>query len=168
MGFLGLGASFDVGSGVVPIDFGAGATTGHRVHLQNYGAVAFFGFINNGTAAENPTFTLQEHDTATGGVSQNLVVVDEFWQKEELALDGDEVWARVAQTAAATVTDVTWDDANEVLFGFKVEAEELTDGFEWLSVNVDDPGVAHVGCVFYVMYDLKIQRAPQNLIQPNV
>jgi hypothetical protein len=167
MSRLGLGAGFDIGSVVVPIDFGAGASTGHRIHLENYGAVCFVGYLNNGTAAENPTFTLQEHDAATAGTSQNLAVIDEYYKKEEAILDGDETWTRVAQAAAATVTDATWDDANEVVVAFEVRAEQLSDGFEWVSVNVDDPGIAHVGAVLAIMYDLKVQRAPQNLPQPN-
>ena len=167
MSRLGLGAGFDVGSVIVPIDLAAGANTGHRIHLENYGAVAFVGYLNNGTAAEAPTFTLQEHNAASGGTSQNLAVIDKYYQKEEAALDGDETWTEVTQTAAATVTDADWDDANEVVVVFEVRAEQLSDGFEWVSVNIADTGTAHVGAVLAIMYDLKVQRAPQNLPNPN-
>lgn len=167
MSNLGLGADFDIGSQIVPVDLADGANTGHRIHLMNYGAVTFVGYLATGTAAEVPTFTLQEHDALTGGTSANLVVIDEYWQKEEATLDGDETWTRVAQTAAATVTDADWDDANEVLVVFKVRAEQLSDGFEWVSVNVADTGTAHLGCVFAIMHDLKVQRSAQNLVQPN-
>jgi hypothetical protein len=163
----GLGADFDIGTQIGPVDLADGANTGHRIHLMNYGAVTFVGYLGVGTAAEAPTFTLQEHNANTGGTSQNLAVIDEYWQKEELALDGDETWTRVAQTAAATVTDADWDDANQVLVAFKVRAEQLTDAFEWVSVNVADPGTAHIGTVFAIMHDLKTQRTAQNLVQPN-
>ena len=167
MSNLGLGADFDVGSQIGPVDLQDGASTGHRIHMMNYGAVTFIGYLGVGTAAEAPTFTLQEHDAATAGTSANLVVIDEYWQKEELALDGDETWTRVAQTAAATVTDADWDDANQVLVAFKVRGEQLTDAFEWVSVNVAQPGTAHIGTVIAIMHDLKVQRSPQNLVQPN-
>lgn len=164
---LGLGADFDVGSQIGPVDLATGANTGHRIHLMNYGAVTFVGYLATGTAAENPIFTLREHNANTAGTSQDLAVVDEYWQKEEASLDGDETWTRVAQTAAAAVTDVVWDDANQVLVAFKVRAEQLTDAFEWVSVDIASLSTAHIGVVFAIMHDLKVQRSPQNLVQPN-
>ena len=167
MSNLGLGADFDIGSQIGPVDLGAGTNTGHRIHLMNYGAVTFVGYLATGTAAENPTFTLREHNAATAGTSQDLAAVDEYFQKQEATLDGDETWTRVAQTAAAAVTDVVWDDANQVLVAFKVRGEQLTDAFEWVSVDVADTGTAHIGVVLAIMHDLKVQRSPQNLVQPN-
>ena len=167
MSFLGPGVDFDIGSQIVPVDLATAANTGHRIHLENYGGVSFVGYLATGTAGQAPTFTLQEHTAATGGTSTNLVIIDEYWQKEEATLDGDETWTRVTQTAAATVTDADWDDANQVLVTFKVRAEQLSDTYEWVSVNVADTGSAHLGCVFAIMYDLKSQRALQNLAQPN-
>ena len=162
-----LGQDFDIGTGIIPVDLADGTNTGHRLHLKNYGGVCFVGYIAVGTAAQAPTFTVQEHDAATAGTSQNLVVVATYYEKTELALDGDEAWAKSTQTAAATVTDATWDDAGQSLIAFEVEADQLSDGFDWLSVNIGDPGTAHLGCVFHVMYDLATQRAPANLAQPN-
>ena len=164
---LGLGANFDIGSQIGPVDLQTGANTGHRIHLMNYGAVTFVGYLATGTAAQAPTFTLQEHDALTGGTSADLVIIDECFQKEEATLDGDETWTRVTQTAVATVTDADWDDANQVLVAFKVRAEQLSDTFEWVSVNVGQPGTAHIGCVFAIMHALKVQRSPQTLVQPH-
>ena len=164
---LGLGADFDIGSQIGPVDLATANNTGHRIHLMNYGAVTFVGYLGVGTAAEPVTFTLREHNANTGGTSQDLVVIDEYWQKQEATLDGDETWTRVAQTASASVTDAVWDDANQVLVAFKVRGEQLTDAFEWVSVNVDYPGTAVIGAVFAIMHDLKVQRSPQNLVQPN-
>ncbi len=163
---LGLGSSYDVFTQIIPVDLGAGANTGHRIHMENYGGIGFFGYITTGTAAEAPTFVLQEHDAATAGNSQDLDIVVEYYQKEEAVLDGDEAWVAVTQ-AAGDVTDADWDDANQVLVGFQVFAEQLTDAFEWVSVNVADTGTAHIGCVFGIGFDLKVQRAPANLAQPN-
>lgn len=162
-----LGRLIDIGSAIVPIDLAAGANTGHRLHMKNYGGVAIVAAFNNGTAAEAPTFDLQEHDAATGGNSQDLDIVSTYYTKTEAALDGDEAWAKVTQVAASEVTDATWDDANEGVVVFEVLSEQLSDGFEWVSVNVADVGTAQVGAVFYVMFDLKVQRAPENLAQPN-
>ncbi len=167
MGDTGLGFGFDIGSVIVPIDLQDGTNTGHRIHMMNYGAITFVAYIGIGTAAQAPTFDLQEANALTGGTIQDLDVVDEYWQKEEATLDGDETWARVTQTAASEVTDADWDDANQVLAAFTVRAEQLSDGYEWVTIVVAQPGTAHIGCVFAIMHDLKVQRAPQNLVQPN-
>lgn len=162
-----LGQDFDILDIVTPVDLGAAASTGNRVHMSNYGTITFACSLNNGTAAQAPTFTLQEHNAASAGTSQNLVVIDTYYQKEAATINGDEAWVEVTQTVAATVTDADWDDANQVLCAFSVEATDLSDGFEWLSVNVDDPGTAHVGAVWAVAGDLKFQMKPSKLAQPN-
>lgn len=163
----GLGRAFDVCSGVVPKDFGSSAQTGHRLHMKNYGGVAIVLFLDNGTAAENPTLTVQEHTAASGGTSTNLVVIDTYYTKTEAQLDGDETWTKGTQTAAATLTDADWDDALEVLAVVEVQANELSDGYEWISANLDAPGTAHVGGILYIPYDLDVQRKPENLEAPN-
>jgi pyruvate carboxylase len=168
LSILGLGASFDVLTSIIPVDLADGDSTGHRIHMENYGGVAFVGYIAVGTAAQAPTFILQEHDAATSGNSQDLDVVAEYHEKTELELDGDEAWATTAQTADSDVTDPTWDDAGQSLVVFQVRAEQLTDTFEWVSVNVADPGTAQLGCVLAIGFDLKIKRAPANLAQPNL
>ena len=166
MSVRGLGMDFDIGTAIVPIDLAAGANTGHRLHLKNYGGVAVVACFNNGTAAEAPTIVFREANAATGGTIQDLDVVTTYYKKEEAALDGDEAWTKVTQTAG-DITDADWDDANEVLLVAQVNASELSDDFEWISVNIADTGTAQVGAVFYVMYDLRVQRAPENLPQPN-
>ena len=163
----GLGRAFDVLSQITPVDLGTAANTGHRVHMKNYDSIAFVTLLAVGTAAEAPTITLQEHTALTGGTSTNLVVIDEYWEKTEAVLDGDEVWARTAQTAAATVTDATWDDAGQSVIVFEVQADSMSDGYSHLSVNIADTGTAHIGTVFAIGYNLRVKRTPANLPQPN-
>ncbi len=163
----GLGRTFDVLSQIVPVDLADGANTGHRIDMKNYGSLAFVYYTAIGTAAEAPTITLQEHTAATGGTSTNLVNIDEWHEKTEATLDGDETWTKVTQTAAATATDATWDDAKQVLMVFEVHADELSDGYEWLSVNIADTGTAHLGCVLVIGHNLRVQRTAGNLPQPN-
>ena len=162
-----LGFDFDVLTQIIPVDLADGNNTGHRIHMKNYGGVCFVGYITTGTGAESPTFDVKEHDALTGGNSQDLDVVATYYQKEEATLDGDEQWVKVTQTAASEVTDVDWDDANQLMVAIEVEATQLSDDFEWLSVDVADTGTAHIGCVFAIGYDLLEQRAPDSLVQPN-
>lgn len=163
----GLGRIFDVGSMIMPVDLATGANTGHRIHLRNYNAITFVAAFNNGTAAEAPTITLQEHTAASAGTSTDLAVIDTYYKKEEASLDGDETWEEVTQTAAATITDADWDDANQVIVAFCVDGTQLSDGYEWISVNIADTGTAQVGAVIAIMHSLDIQRRPDLLADPN-
>ncbi len=167
MGNTGLGFGFDIGTVVVPIDLADGTNTGSRIHMMNYGAVTFVCYLNNGTSGEAPTFDVQEATANTGGTIDDLDVIDEYWFKMDTALDGNETWTRATQSAASEVTNAVWDDANEVIVAFTVRAEQLTDGYEWVTVVIGDTGTLHLGCVLAIMHDLKVMRAPQNLVQPN-
>jgi len=161
------GQDYDVCSVITPVDLATGANTGHRINMGKCGGVTFFGYLNTGTAAQAVTFTLQEHDAASAGTSQDLDVVDVYWQKEEATLDGDEVWVEVTQIADAAVTDADWDDANQVLVAINVSAKDLSSGFTHLSIDVADPGTAHVGCVFAVREELHHKGKPDALAEPN-
>lgn len=169
---MGLGKDFDILHGVASIaDLAAGANTGARVHMRNYdtlGVVLSKGVASAGT--DTAVVTLQEHNAATAGTSQNLAVIDEFYIKSEATLDGDEQWVRSTQAAAATVslTGATYA-ATQLLLYFSVQSQSLSAGFEWLSVNIADPGTGGTipGAVLYVASGLKIQRRPDLLAQPN-
>ncbi len=165
-----LGKNIDVFHQFVPSDIAAAAKTGARINMKNYQKVTFVGYFGAGHAAEPPTITLQEHTLYTGGTSTNLVVIDEFYTKSEASIDGDEAWVKVTQTAAATITDATWDDALEVLCCFTVDADALSDGYEFLSCNVADVGAggtAKYSAMLAIGTELRVSRTPANLPQPN-
>jgi len=163
----GLGRLFDLSTGAVPVDLAAAAVTGKRVHLRNCGGVTIVVFKGAGTAAEDPTFDLQEHNASTGGTSQDLDIIDHFYLKQEATLDGDETWTRVAQTAASEVTGNGTSAEEQAIYVFEVDATKLSDGFEWVSLNVADVGAgAQLGAILYILRDLHVQRAPANLAAP--
>lgn len=168
----GLGHDFDICHAVAPVaDLAGGAQTGARLHLKNYGGVAIVG-IMGAVSAGTDTFVpdVQEHNAATGGTSQDLDVVTEWFIKQEATLDGDEAWARVTQTAASEIslTGATYAAAQLIVVA-QVDTSSLSDGFEWISVIQADPGVGgtRAGCYLYIPYGLRVQRTPQNLAQPN-
>jgi hypothetical protein len=165
-----LGRLFDVMNGWDPQDMAAGAITGKRVHLKNAAAVTILVFKEPGTAGEDPTFTLQEHSAASSGTSQNLAVITHYYYKKNGSgsLAGTETWTKATQAAAATVTDATWGESG-VLLAIEVNATQLSDGFEWVSLNSADTGATagdFASCV-YLLHDLAVQRGPANLAQTN-
>ncbi|MBC2903147.1 hypothetical protein [Streptomyces cupreus] len=164
-----LGRLFDISTGFVPVDMQT-AQTGKRVSLRDCGGVTVVLFKAAGTAGDDPTLTLKEHTASTGGTSQNLAIIDEYWIKTEATLDGDETWTRETQAAAATIADPGGDgtsaEAQQIVV-FEVDGRQLSDGYSYISVDVADTGTnAQLGCVLYLLRDLNSQRTPANLAAP--
>lgn len=168
-----LGNVIDIGSGIVTVaDLAAGANTGHRLHMRNYDTVGVLFHKNiHSAGTDNIVLTLQEHNAASAGTSQNLAAITDFYVKSEAALDGDEAWVENTQAAGATLTlaGATYGPLQALVY-FDIEAGALSAGFEWISVNIADPGSGGTipGGVFYIMSGLKIQRRPDLLAQPNL
>lgn len=173
MSSWGLGNKFDVLS-VIPViaDIAAGANTGHRIHMRNYEGVAFVfhkGVASAGT--DTVTLTVKQHNANTGGTSADLVAIDTFYMKSEASLDGDEVWTETTQTAAATValTNAVLPAANQGIVVVQVMAEKLSAGYEWVSLDIADPGSGGTipGTVLAIAFGLKFKRLPSLSPQPN-
>lgn len=173
----GLGKDFDVLHGIAPVLLATGANTGARVHMRNYSGLAIVAYFGVGTAAEPVTINVKQHTAATGGTSSDFDVagvatttpITEYYVKSEATLDGDEQWAKVTHDASNTITNADWDDALQGLVVVQVNASDLADGYEWVSADIPDTGstAGHPGCLLYIGYGLKHQRAPESLVQPN-
>lgn len=168
-----LGFVFDISIGINPVaDLAAGANTGKRIHMRNYDALGVLLFKNAASAGtDDVVITLQEHNANTGGTSQNLAAITSVYRKSVASpLLGTEQWNEVVQAAAATYTiaGATYA-AHQGLWFFEIESGNLSAGFEWLSVNIADPGAGGtiLGGVIYIPSGLKIMRRPDLLAQPN-
>jgi len=169
----GLGNVFDITTGINPVaDLAAGANTGKRVHMRNYQTCGILLTKNAASAgSDDVVITLQEHNANTGGTSQNLAAITDWYRKSVASpLLGTETWTEATQAAGATLTlaGATFATHQQIVF-FEIESDSLSAGFEWLSVNIADPGSGGtiLGGVFYIMSGLKIMRKPDLLAQPN-
>lgn len=168
----GLGRLFDVGSVVAPIaDLAAGANAGHRIHMKNAAAVTFVAYLGVVSAGTDTTvLDTQEANASTGGTSRDLDVVTNYYYKAEATLDGDETWTKVTQAAASEIslTGATFA-AQQMIVVWTVSANSLSDGYEWLTVDIADAGAGGTrpGCVLALLHDLAVKRAPANLAQLN-
>lgn len=166
----GLGRLFDFSVGFSPVDMSSAANTGKRINLRMYGGVEVVLFKAAGTAGQDPVLTLKQHTASSGGTTANLAAIDHYYVKSETTLDGDEQWTRVAQTAAATITDpggAGTSAEEEQIVVIPVNATSLTDGYDYISLDVADVGAnAQLGCVLYVARDLAAQRSAANLVAP--
>lgn len=116
-------------------------TSAVRVNLE---AATGITFVLIGATSGNAT--IQEHNAASSGTSQNLAVVTRYYTQ------ASGVWTKVTQAAAATVTAATGG-----LLAVYIGASQLSDGFKYISISHAS------GSFVYVLHDLNVQRAPANL-----
>lgn len=169
----GLANAFDLCIGInLVADLAAGANTGKRIHLRNYDSVGVL-LVKNAASAGTDDVVIQarEHNANTGGTSQNAAaVITEWYNKNATTLAGTEAWTKTTQTAGSSVTiaGATYA-AKQVMAYFEFNAGSLSDGFEWFSVDIADPGAGGtiLGGVFYIPSGLRISRSPELLAQPN-
>lgn len=169
-----LGNVLDISVGINNVaDIAAGANTGKRIHMRNYDTLGIL-FMKNAASAgtDDVIITLQEHNANTGGTSQNLAAIGDWYRKSVASpLLGTETWTEtLVATPLATLTLAGASfAAHQQLVYFDVEAGALSAGFEWLSVNIADPGAGGtiLGGVIYIPTGLKILRNPALLAQPN-
>ena len=160
-----LGRLFDITVQAMPVDFTA-AQTGKRIHMKNCEGVLFLLVkATDGGTTDDLALDLQEHDASTGGTSQDLDIITDFFSKTETALDGDETWVRTTQAVASEIAAIAGIAELEALLVFEVRASQLSDGFEWLSVNVPDLGSTDVQrvTIIYILSNLFAERKPENL-----
>jgi hypothetical protein len=168
-----LGRLFDIGTGWVPVDLNtADGATGKRIAMSGFDAITFVVFLAVG-ATDDVVLDLQQHTAYTGGTSNDLDAaavststgVDHYYIKSEAALDNDEAWAKVTQTAASeiTLTGATYGD-KQCIVAIEVSGSQLGDGYSHVSLNAaTTTATAHLGACLYLPHELRYQRKPANL-----
>ncbi len=158
-----LGRLFDITNGLSIVDLNTGANTGLFINMKNAEICTFVFFAAAGTAGADLVFDLQESTALSGGTTQDLDIITDWFKKEETTLDGDETWTRVSQSAGSEVTVTDTGADVQQIYVFEVLASQLSDGFKYLSLNVADASQAKIGGILAIMSSLKVQRKPENL-----
>ena len=165
----GLGRLFDLSTGWSPVDAQT-AQTGKRVSLKNAAGCTIVVIKAVGTAGDDHSYDLQQHTASTGGTSADLDIVSFYYLKDELALDGDETWSKVTQTAASEITEAGaagTSAEHEQILVIEVEGTQLSDGYDYISLNSGGEGSnAQLSTCLYILRDLNVQRKPANLVAP--
>lgn len=161
-----LGRLFDIGTGWVPVD-AQSAQTGKRVSLQNAGGCTIVVFKAAGTAGDDHSYDVQQHTAYTGGTTADLDVVSYYYVKQETALDNDESWSKITQSAASEITDAgaagTSAEQQQIVV-IEIDAAQLSDGYTHISLNSGGEGSnAQLSGCLYILHDLHVQRTPANL-----
>lgn len=161
----GLGRLFDIGL-VCPPAATNGAVTGQRVHMVNAGAVSFVLIGGVATGGDDLQVDVQQHTVGTGGTPADLDVVTRAYYKSAVTMTNAETWVKHTQAAASEVaiSAAANTDIQQNILVVSVNAESLSDGYEWVSLNVPDLGAGDKTlCVIAILHDLRVQRAPENL-----
>lgn len=161
-----LGHLFDVAVAMAPRDLSAGANTGLRIDMRKATTCTFYVLAGAGTAGDDLLVDLQEHNASSGGTSQDLDIITEYFKQSETTLDGDENWTRITQAAASETADATGTTAEEQnALVIEVRHDQLSDGFKWISLNIPDLGAAGTkfGGVIAILSGLRQQGKPERL-----
>lgn len=159
-----LGKDFDIGSAVAVKDLDGGAQTGKNIYMGDCEGVTFVVFKGIGTT-DDLALDLQEIE-AVAGTPRDLEIITEYFTKSATTvLVGTEVWVKTTQSAASEITAIADSAEKEMILAFDVRADQLSDGYEYLTVNTPDLGsaAAQWGGVLAIKWGLKVQRAPENL-----
>lgn len=164
-----LGRLFDLSTGWSPVDAQT-AQTGKRVSLKNSGGCTIVVIKAAGTAGDDHSYDLQQHTASSGGTTADLDIVDYYYLKDEVTLDGDETWSRLTQTAASEITEAGaagTSAEHEQILVIEVDATQLSDGYDYISLNSGGEGSnAQLSTCLYILRDLAVQRKPANLVAP--
>lgn len=164
-----LGRLFDVGLGWAPVD-AQNAQTGKRIFMGDASGCTILVIKGAGTAGDDHSYDLQQHTAYTGGTTADLDCTSYYFVKQETALDNDESWSKITQSAASEITDAgaagTSAEQQQII-AIEVDAAQLSDGYGWISLNSGGEGSnAQLSTCIYILHDLKKGRSPANL--PNL
>lgn len=163
--------NFDVGHTIAVIDLDAATTltTGKNIYMGDCKGVTFIVSKGKGTT-DDFALDLQEVDTIAG-TPRDLDIITEFYAKIPTSTDllGSETWTKCTQTAASEIaasqTNMVGTCTKSILVALTVFSDQLSDGYNYLAVNVPDlgSGGAQWGTIIAIKFGLLTQRAPANL-----
>ena len=139
----------------MPVDGASGALTGDRVSMKNYDRCVFILLASIGSAGEDPVISAQQHTAASGGTSADLTFTRIRHKVGATDINAVSDFTLVEQTAAASYdTDPIAGAENEALIAVEIKAEDLTDGYEFVSFNLADVGTgAQLVAGLYILTD---------------
>ena len=126
---------------IAPVDVAA-AATGDTISMENWGHVSIICGFGVGSAT---TITVGEC-SGFGGTGRTAVT---FRYAQEATGGGD-----VLDAALVWASSITIVGSVAAVGGFaviEIDADELSDGFQFLQVNVADPGASKIAAVYAVL-----------------
>ena len=127
--------------GVAPVDIDAGAQTSDAFSMANYSHASII--IALGVTGAASTVTVKENTAADGSGATAIA----FSYYGEPTAGGDTTSARTAATSSGFATGT----ADGIFYIIELDSDELSDGSEWVTVHMSDPGAATFGAIIVVL-----------------
>jgi hypothetical protein len=118
--------------GVAPVDIDAGAQTSDAWDMSGYTHASVI--ISLGVTGAASTVTVKENQDASG---TGATAIGFSYYAEETA-GGDTTGARTTVSASGFATSTN----DNVYYVIEVDAAELSDGYNWITIHMSDPGSA--------------------------
>ena len=127
--------------GTAPVDIDAGAQTSDAFSMANYSHATII--ISLGVTGAASTVTLKENTAADGSGA----TASAFAYYSETTAAGDTTSSRTAATSSGFATSTN----DGVFYIIELNAEDLSDGSEWVTVHMSDPGAATFASIGVVL-----------------
>lgn len=149
--------------GFKPVDLQTGANNGDWVSMKNYGKIAVVFMSAVGTAADDPTITLQQATDVSGAGAKDLDFTVIHTKQAATDLSSTGQYTKVTQTAANTFTNATSAEEDLIwIVEFDADQLDVDNAFDCVRATVADIGSnAQLGVLFY---DLTETRYPEDLL----
>ena len=162
----GLGRSYDIGFCCPPVDANTAGVTGKRTSFKNCRMVYACAMVAiAGGGSDSEVYTLNQANAASGGTSSSFAVITKYYLKTgaSTTMANTESWTQTTQAAGSTVTLAL--SAKEHILAIPVYADQLSDGYSYISLDLADPGSGGTRfcSIFYIHSDLEVGRKPANL-----
>lgn len=135
---------------ILPVDMTGGAT-GDRFNMANHQHVSII--ISFGATAAAPTsIIVNECDAATAGTATAIPFT--YYAEET---DGGDTLGAKTTVAATGITSVSAND--NIMYVIELDAQELSDGFNYVEVDIACPASAILGSCVAVLSGARYQGA---------
>ena len=129
---------------IAPVDLNTADNTGLRVDMKNLRRCTFLVILAAGTTTAAHLLTLKQHTVASAGTPADLSVAHPYYHKVGAATS----YTKVDVTTAAAAYDLHTLLRNSVaVVAFEVLAEDLTEGYRYVSLDIADAGGSQIGTV---------------------
>jgi hypothetical protein len=151
-----------IASGFVPVNLATGANNGDWVSLKGYGRCAIVLFKGAGTAAQDPTITLEQARTV-GGSGNKALDITRVDKKQGAALTSIGTFTKSTAASPATndtFSNNTWTNSTlaeeQAIVVIDVRAEDLDidGGFDCIQAKIADVGTnSQIAGMLYVLHE---------------
>ena len=150
---------------VLPADYNGQANDGDWISLKNYARVAVVYFSGDGTAASDPTLTIEQATDVAGAGAKGLNFTTIYRKQAASALTATGQFTKTTQTAASTYTEGTSGESVLLwVVEFRSDELDVPNNFDCIRARVASVGAAKIGAILYVLGEARHPSSPETML----